>query len=264
MNIVYKHALYPNTRELTINTTGCKNISSTENGITFDWNVNITKGDKIEYSILEDSNNPSSKEFSSYIVYNHHTVYPDKIVIKEEELTDTSKYLIPLIEETRDTLMYDSYFFNAYIDNDKGYPMGDYFLFITYRYFPFEYYHNMESRLKRCKEFIYKFDNSDKRFVTFVFNLEKFKDIYDKFIDSNFMNWGESIINTIKKFHNLKDSDIEMLVLNNDPLYRKYLEESLNFEYTYPFGRKKQSNVMIPENMSLRSKINLNNETLKL
>lgn len=258
------YSLYPDCRTITGNLSNITDIQSDDDCVVLDCVNKIYVGDEIPFTLYEEiigtKFNPQSKSYKSFLTANSLLIKDKKLIITETKLNESYVYLLPLLNIHKSKLCLD-YLYNTYIDTTE-YNKGEYFLYLTYRYVPFDVFHVFEALIKTYKGFVYKVDNKDRRFVTFVFKVSYEKE-YDKYLSSDFRGWSKEVKKLIKDFHNYNDKSIPMRILNDCSKYRD--EMIAKFSTTWDnFGRKCDDKDLVNANLhQLHERIDLNNETLK-
>ena len=135
----------------------------------------------------------------------------------------TSHFLVPLLGESQETLMYKKYLVNGYFRTPN-------LISLLYRYFPCDAFKSMESGLKSKKNFL-KMEDVDTNFVLFTFFLdEKYAESCQKFIRGKYSEMSDESKRRILSFHRFNQHGTTARILNKDPELRKQLELKLDTE----------------------------------
>jgi len=152
----------------------------------------------------------------------------------------TSRFLLPVLRKSKDQLMYETYFVNAYIDNEGKH------ISLKYRFTGTESYKLFEQTLIINPLFI-KHEDCDNYHVMYTFRIpEEFElDVFN-FKEGRYSLFSKALRQRILKFYGGEDSAATMQVIRLDEELKKKLEEHLMMK--------------LPEGTELASKPELINE----
>lgn len=185
--------------------------------ISFEDKLTIEKGEsfsfklgsvrtvyQVEYMIIE-------KKDKSVIVY---TSLPTK----------TSKFLLPVLEKTKDQLKIDSYFVNAYLD-----PTHE-FICLKYRYTGSPLYKEFEKYMITDPLCISHLEHG-KYHVVYIFKIPlKFNEDVVSFVEGKYSKFSKALKGRIKKFYGRQDSEPMIDVIERNKDLREQMGKYLGWE----------------------------------
>jgi hypothetical protein len=205
----------------------------------------IKLGDKVKVCF-----SLKGRHYNTYYVVNYmYKEDSNTIKVNEFENNISTTYLLPLLEINSNYLLINENFIGAYVKHhEHNYKLGNY-LYIIYRFMPFEYYSkfaNIMSNRENC--LLYKKDK-DKRFDIFIFELDKkYHKDSNLILDGKFSKISEDSKDRILHFHNQVNEESPLhQILYRGKLRRNELMEILDMD--------------IPEDYELTEKPNIINET---
>lgn len=159
------------------------------------------------------------------------------IVLFSSVPTKTSLFILPLLKKSKTELKYDSYFINAFVDDNSEY------ISLLYRFTGTEIYKNFEQTLMSDPLFITHKDY-DPYHVMYVFKIPKeLQTDIEAFKEGRYSLFSNTLRQRILKFHGNEDEAATMKIIRQDEGLRKQLGYHLGVE--------------LPEDAELASKPNL-------
>jgi hypothetical protein len=241
---------YFNSRKLRLTT---NKLIKAEEGEKELWNITLngelkySKGNKIP--VIINSEDLDYKTF--YYCDRIFKVDSKTIEISEFNITDTTIFTLPLLGLTKEELLWDKVFINAYISaHDFDGNVGE-VCHLIYRYMPFSFYSKLIEYLKKKSNFnSYKKDYIDKRFdrISFIIPKIYLKDVY-LILEGNLSKISDATKQLICNFHNINNHNKIYEMLNTNVALRDRL--------IVDYGEE------LPEDIK-RKEFNINNETWKI
>lgn len=150
------------------------------------------------------------------------------IVLFSSFPTKTRTFLLPLLNKTKVQLRYDSYFVNAFIDDDSEH------MSLLYRFTGTEIYKNFEQTMMSNPLFVTHRDY-DPYHVMYVFRIPKeFQVDVEAFKEGKYSLFSKALRQRIQKFHGDNDEAATMKIIKQDETLRKQLSE--HFGHPLPEG----------------------------
>jgi len=138
--------------------------------------------------------------------------------------TKTSRFLLPMFNKTKMQLRHDSYFVNAFIDDDSKY------LSLMYRFTGTELYKQFEETMMKDSLFIKHIDY-DPYHVMYVFRVpEEFEVDVEAFKEGKYSLFSKALRQRILKFYGNEDQAGIMKVIRQDESLRKNIEKELKLK----------------------------------
>ena len=159
------------------------------------------------------------------------------IILFSSVPTKTSLFILPLLKKTKTELKHDSYFINAFIDDDSEH------MSLLYRFTGTEIYKKFEQTMMNDSLFITHIDY-DPYHVMYIFKIPKeFQVDVEAFKQGKYSLFSKALRQRILKFYGDEDKAATMKIIRQDKSLRKQLGEHLGVE--------------LPEDAELASKPNL-------
>jgi hypothetical protein len=222
-------------------------------------NEKLSKGDEITSLLIDDCElieprvwKVGSKVFkcNKIIVENHSELNSFiELNMYYTILNKTTNYLLPTIfsiDEAKvglKALLYETNFVNAYVNMDDN--ELDYSLYLLYRYDGSTNMGHLESWFKGLD--IYIDTHQPDKYHTIYQLKVKDREAYNSFIGSRFSMFHDKHKRKLENFFSLKKDNFKYQVIHNSEVLRNKMELDLG--------------TIIPKNISLNEKINLNLET---
>lgn len=146
--------------------------------------------------------------------------------------TKTKQFILPCLEFNREYFLYDTFLENAYIKvSNLNLDLSSIQcpLFLLYRYSESELFKSFESRIVKHPHYRHRIDVNSYE-VLYVFDIIKFKDDVDKFINGKYSTLSNKLKNSIMKFHDYTIGGKMYQILHKDSKLRKQLELQFNVE----------------------------------
>jgi len=166
------------------------------------------------------------------------------IVLFSSVPTKTSLFILPVLKKSKSQLKYDSYFINAFVDDNSEY------ISLLYRFTGTEIYKNFEQTLMSDPLFVTHKDY-DPYHVMYVFRIPKeLQTDVEAFKEGKYSLFSNTLRQRILKFYGGEDEASIMKIIRQDENLRKQLGEHLGVE--------------LPEDAELASKPDLKIETYNI
>jgi len=185
--------------------------------ITIEDDLVIKLGDKIKIKI----GNVQSIYKIEYMLISK----DEKSILLYSSLpTKTSTFLLPLLNKTKKTLKFNSYFVNAFLDNTFEN------ICLLYRFTGTELYKDFEAAMMKEPLFI-KHIEYDPYHVMYVFKVpEKFKSDIEHFREGKYSGFSKLLRERIWKFYGKEEGSAVLQVVKKDKELKKKMEELLNIK----------------------------------
>lgn len=191
-----------------------KNKQSNIESILFEGKESVSLGDEIETRV---------GAVKTVYKVNDIMISKDKkfIALFEDHRNKTSLMLLPLLNKSQNNLKFNSYFTNAFIDENKQY------IGIVYRFTGSEQYKDFEESLLKDKLCV-KHIEYDRYHVMYLFRIpDEFIDDVELFFEGKYSKFSKKLKDQVIKFHNItKNGTIYQILYRSEEL-RKLIEEDL-------------------------------------
>lgn len=157
----------------------------------------------------------------SFIIYRGTNIYD----LYAMESTDSSIFLAPAIMDSRDDLLWDIYYMNAFLfsEGHKRVPM----IRLLFRRGFTDRFKDMDRALKMHEDFV-DVDDMDEYTIMYNFRInEKFKKDFDIFLESKYSKLSDSYKARIANFHTLRKTHEIYGILHKTDARRKRVEEKI-------------------------------------
>lgn len=207
-----------------------------------DYITSISIEDKFEIKIGDKFNVPVGEMMSVYEVKLIAVQEGDKSVVLFSSFpTKTTNFLLPVLKKSKNQLRYDSYFVNAFIDDDSQH------ISLLYRFTGTEMYKKWEQLMMSDPLFIAHKDY-DPYHVIYIYRIPKeFHVDVEAFKEGKYSLFSKALRQRISKFYGDEDQAGTLKIIRQDESLRKQIEEHLK--------------VPLSEDAELASKPNLKIET---
>ena len=194
-----------------------KNEEDYISSVSLEDNYVIKMGDKVEVNL---GTVKSVYEVKLIAVESN-----DKSVLLFSSIpTKTSRFLLPMFNKTKIQLRYDSYFINAFVDDDSKH------MSLMYRFTGTELYKKFEEVMMKNSLFVKHIDY-DPYHVMYVFRVpEEFEVDVEAFKEGKYSLFSKTLRQRILKFYGNEDQAGTMKVIRQDEGLRKAMEKELKIE----------------------------------
>ena len=146
----------------------------------------------------------------------------NSIVLFSSIPTRTTIFLLPLLNKSKGQIKYDSYFINAFIDDDSQH------ISLLYRFTGTETYTKWEQAMMNISSFVTHRDY-DPYHVIYVYKIPKeFVDDVNHFKEGKYSLFSKALRQRILKFYGNEDEAATLKIIRQDETLRKAMEEHLN------------------------------------
>ena len=146
------------------------------------------------------------------------------IVLFSSFPTKTTNFLLPLLNKTKIELKYDTYFINAFIDDNSEY------MSLLYRFTGTEIYKKFEQTMMSDPLCVTHRDY-DPYHVVYVFKIpDEFQVDVEAFKEGKYSLFSKTLGQRIQKFYGGEDKASTMKIIQQDETLRKSLSEHLKFD----------------------------------
>jgi hypothetical protein len=185
--------------------------------ITIENDLVIELGDKIEVKV--------GNVLSIYKIEYMLISKGEKSILLYSSLpTKTSTFLLPLLNKTKKTLKFNSYFVNAFLDNTFTN------ICLLYRFTGTELYKDFEAAIMKEPLFI-KHIEYDPYHVMYVFKIPKqFESDVKCFQEGKYSGFSKLLRERIWKFYGKEEGSAVLQVVKKNKELKKKMEELLNIE----------------------------------
>ena len=195
-------------------------------------NIQMDKeGDHVQSISVEDDHVFKIGDEDELHVGNVRTVYKIVYMVAAKQNTvvllftslpnNTTTFLLPMLDKSKERLMFDSYFVNAFLHESEA------FLCIMYRFTGTERYKQFEHLVINDPLFV-RHEDYDDYHVVYIFKIpENFKEDVQHFKEGRYSQFSKTLRQRILKFYGGEDSAVTMKIIRQDEDYRKNLAEYL-------------------------------------
>lgn len=146
------------------------------------------------------------------------------IVLFSSFPTKTTNFLLPLLNKSKTQLRYNSYFVNAFIDDDSQH------LSLLYRFTGTDIYKNFEQTIMSDSLFVTHKDY-DPYHVIYIFRIpEQFQADVEAFKEGKYSLFSKALRQRIQRFYGDEDQAATLKIIRQDESLRKQLSEHYKWE----------------------------------